>query len=218
MAGVKEQIADLEKRLGLAVQRGETLQKRLSDVEVAHRVVEEELRRKAEEAGPAAVQAFKGSEEFKAEVEQKILGRREEIALGWFQTHEGEAKLDDEGALCFQLGQYGMQKSFYDLLAKKDSSFSAQAWGLPVLMTDPEAPVEAPVADPLPLKFLLRNLFQVELEGCYYQPLFQGVSEKKTWFVLLPFLFENNMNNAHGYYFLNIHFGGFVYPCLPSVA
>ncbi|CAH9084900.1 unnamed protein product, partial [Cuscuta europaea] len=158
MAGLKEQIADLEKRLGVAVQRGETVQKRLSDVEAAHRVVEEELRRKAEEAGPAAIQAFRGSEDFAAEVEQIISGRREEIALGWLQTSEGEAKLDDEGALCFQLGQYGMQKSLYDLLAKRDPSFSAQAWGLPELMMNPEAPAETPAADTLPLKFLLPNL------------------------------------------------------------
>ncbi|CAH9091621.1 unnamed protein product [Cuscuta europaea] len=127
VSGLKEQTADLGKRLEVAVQKGETLQKRLNDVKAAHRVMEEELMRKVKEAGPTTVQAFKESADFQAEVEHAILGRREEIALGWLQTPEGEAKLDDEGALCFQLGQYGMQKSLYELLEKRDLSFSAQA-------------------------------------------------------------------------------------------
>ncbi|CAH9087429.1 unnamed protein product [Cuscuta epithymum] len=80
LADLKKKMADLEQRLEVAVKEAGTLQKSLDNLEVAHRIMEGKLRRKAEEAGPASVQAFRGSEGFQAEVDQIILGRMPQIA------------------------------------------------------------------------------------------------------------------------------------------
>ncbi|CAH9111636.1 unnamed protein product [Cuscuta europaea] len=41
-------------------------------------------------------------------------------------------------------------------------------------------------------------MFQVELEGCYYQPLFGKFLRRRLGSCFFRSRFENNMNNAHG--------------------
>ncbi|CAH9107288.1 unnamed protein product [Cuscuta europaea] len=95
------------------------LQKKLTNVAA----VEMELRKKVEEADRAVVQA-----------------------LEWLSTPEGEVKLDEEGALCFQLGRYGMQKAIYEVLLGRDPSFTASSWGLPEPVVNLEASQVSPAS------------------------------------------------------------------------
>ncbi|CAH9096371.1 unnamed protein product [Cuscuta europaea] len=96
LADLKKAVADLEQSPATmemarvtAVKEARISQKRLDDVEVAHQIIEEELR--------SAVQTFRESEVSRAEVEQILLGRRAQMAQDWLLTPEGEARLDEEG-------------------------------------------------------------------------------------------------------------------------
>ncbi|CAH9074376.1 unnamed protein product [Cuscuta europaea] len=127
-----------------------SLQKRLDDMEATHRIMGGELRRKAEEVGPAAVRALKEGPELQTEVDWVILVRRAKIALGWLQTPEGEDRLAEEGTQCLQLGKFDMQKFIYEAVLNRDPSFCAKAWGLPSPIAVEESSVPTVPAPEVP--------------------------------------------------------------------
>ncbi|CAH9103367.1 unnamed protein product [Cuscuta europaea] len=117
------------------VLREQELLKLLSEERAAHkRVIEAHKAREAHERDAHAAELIK----VRAEREDYIDSHLKEIAERWLKTPAGIDRLDKDGLLCYNLGEYTKQQEIYVVLRAQHGASCIADWGLPFEIPNPE--------------------------------------------------------------------------------
>ncbi|CAH9137052.1 unnamed protein product [Cuscuta epithymum] len=121
------------------VVREQELLKLLSEERAAHKrlmseVIEAHKVREAQERDAHAAELTK----VRAEREHYIDSHLEEIAERWLKTPADVDRLDKDGLLCYNLGEYTKQQEIYVVLKAKHGASCIADWGLPFEIPNPE--------------------------------------------------------------------------------
>ncbi|CAH9096642.1 unnamed protein product [Cuscuta epithymum] len=145
---VAELILKISEKNRQHVEREQELLMLLSEERAIHKRLGEEIDnhkvRAAQERDAHVAELTKVRMKIDVEREHYIDSHLEEIAERWLNTPAGEDRLDKDGALCFNLGEYSKQQEIYAILKGKHGVSCIADWGLPFEIPNPEPEIVDP--------------------------------------------------------------------------